>query len=441
MKVGMIFGEGVSGRGAREVLKKMKYEIIMVDDKTGMPSDSAEELMDKVDIFIKSPGIPYTHLVKKAFEMKVEVVDEIELAYRYMKKTGIKTKIIAVTGSNGKTTVTSKITELLQKAGYKCEHAGNIGNSFGELICEREDLDYVVLELSSFQLENLKEFKADIAMVINLSPDHLSRYKSEQEYFDAKFNIGKNQTEEDIFIYNLNDEDSLKRMEKITGTKLGVTVTEKGLDKAVCYTDGKNVIYRGKVIAENEKLSLKGKHNLENTLFIVTAAEQVGVDEEIIREFLYHTKSLEHRMERFWQWKNVLFVNDSKGTNLDSTSFAIDAYKDAILICGGKDKGLPLGDLIKQINSNIKAVYLIGQMSDRFREELLLGGYPNERIFPLVTMENVVKALREKLSGDEKEVVLLSPTTESYDQFPNFEVRGETFKQLVKKYFEEGEEL
>ena len=176
-------------------------------------------------------------------------------------------------------------------------------------------------------------------------------------------------------------------------------------------------------------------------MFIVTAAEQVGVDEEIIREFLYHTKSLEHRMERFWQWKNVLFVNDSKGTNLDSTSFAIDAYKDAILICGGKDKGLPLGDLIKQINSNIKAVYLIGQMSERFREELLLGGYPNERIFPLVTMENVVKALREKLSGDEKEVVLLSPTTESYDQFPNFEVRGETFKQLVKKYFEEGEEL
>ena len=129
--------------------------------------------------------------------------------------------------------------------------------------------------------------------------------------------LEKIRQEEDIFIYNLNDEDSLKRMEKITGTKLGVTVTEKGLDKAVCYTDGKNVVYRGKVIAENEKLSLKGKHNLENTLFIVTAAEQVGVDEEIIREFLYHTKSLEHRMERFWQWKNVLFVNDSKGTNLD----------------------------------------------------------------------------------------------------------------------------
>lgn len=441
MKVGMIFGDGVSGKGAKEVLKKMKYEIILVDDKTGMTSDSAEELLDKVNLFVKSPGVPYNNLVKKAIEMKVEVIDEIELAYRYMKSSDMKTKIIAVTGSNGKTTVTSKITELLQMAGYKCEHAGNIGNSFGQLILDRPDLEYVVLELSSFQLENLKEFKADIAMVVNLSPDHLNRYPSKEEYFDAKFNIGKNQTEEDIFIYNLNDADSLKRMEKVTGTKLGVTVTEKGKSQAVCCTDGKNIVYRGKIVAENEKLSLKGKHNLENTLFIVTAAEQVGVDEEIIREFLYHTKSLEHRMERFWQWKNVLFVNDSKGTNLDSTSFAIDAYKGAILVCGGKDKGLPLEDLVKQINSNIKEVYLIGQMSERFREALLLGGYPNEKIFPLVTMENVVKALREKLSGDEKDVVLLSPTTESYDQFPNFEVRGKTFKELVKKYFPEGEEL
>ena len=167
MKVGMIFGDGVSGKGAKEILKKMKYEIILVDDKTGMTSDSAEELLDKVNLFVKSPGVPYNNLVKKAIEMKVEVIDEIELAYRYMKSSDMKTKIIAVTGSNGKTTVTSKITELLQMAGYKCEHAGNIGNSFGQLILDRPDLEYVVLELSSFQLENLKEFKADIAMAVS----------------------------------------------------------------------------------------------------------------------------------------------------------------------------------------------------------------------------------------------------------------------------------
>ena len=440
MKVGMIFGDGVSGKGAKEVLKRMKYEIIMVDDKTGMSSDSAEELLDKTNVFIKSPGIPYTHLVNKAFEMNVEVIDEIELAYRYMKSSGIKTKIVAVTGSNGKTTVTSKITELLQRAGFKCEHAGNIGNSFGELICSRNDLDYIVLELSSYQLENLKTFKADIAMVINLSPDHLSRYKSKEEYFDAKFNIGKNQTEEDIFIYNLNDKDSLKRLSRITGNKQGVTVNS-GKEKAVCFTDGESVIYKGEKILNVKELSLKGKHNLENVLFIVVAAENIGIDKEIVKEFLYTTKPLEHRMERFYKWKNVLFVNDSKGTNIDSTCFAIDAYKGAVLICGGKEKGLPLDELVEKIRENIEEVYLIGEMTERFKEALLLGGYPNRRIYTAGDMENAVKMLREKLSGDEEKTILLSPSTSSFDQFPNFETRGKVFKELVKEYFEEGEEL
>lgn len=440
MKVGMIFGDGVSGKGAKEVLEKMKYEIILVDDKTGMSSEAAEELMDKVNVFIKSPGVPYNHLVKKAFEMNIEVIDEIEIAYRYMKMKNMATKIIAVTGSNGKTTVTSKITELLKKAGYRCEYAGNIGNSFGKLITERDDLEYIVLELSSYQLENLKSFKADIAMVINLSPDHLNRYKSKEEYFDAKFNIGKNQTEKDLFIYNLNCIDSMKRIDKITGKKLGVTVN-KDKEKAVCFIENNNVIYNGKKVLEISKLSLKGKHNLENILFILTVAENLGVDEDIIREFLYSTKPLEHRMERFYKWKKVLFVNDSKGTNLDSTNFAIEAYKGAILICGGKDKGLPLDELVEKIRENIECVYLIGEMSERFEEALLLGGYPKKKIFSLGTLENVVKDLREKLSGEKEEVVLLSPSTSSFDQFPNFETRGKVFKELVKEYFKEGEEL
>ena len=440
MKVGMIFGNGVSGKGAEEVLKKMKYETIMVDDKTGMPSDSAEELLDKVDIFIKSPGVPYTKFVKKAFELNVEVIDEIELAYRYMKKLEIGTKIIAVTGSNGKTTVTSKITELLKKAGYKCEYAGNIGNSFGELICKNEKLDYIVLELSSYQLENLKTFKADIAMVINLSPDHLSRYESKEEYFDVKFNIGKNQTQEDIFIYNLNDEDSIKRIEKITGKIEGITVKNRK-EKAICYIDNEDIIYKGEKILKIKDLSLKGKHNLENVLFILTVAKNLNIDDRITKEFLYSTRSLEHRMERFYRWKKVLFVNDSKGTNIDSTCFAIDAYNGAILICGGKEKGLPLDELVEKIRENISEIYLIGEMEERFKEALLLGGYPNKRINMAHNMENAIKNLKEKISGDKEKVVLLSPSTSSFDQFPNFETRGEVFKNLVKKYFKEGEEL
>lgn len=201
------------------------------------------------------------------------------------------------------------------------------------------------------------------------------------------------------------------------------------------------MIYNGKKVLEISKLSLKGKHNLENILFILTVAENLGINEDIVREFLYSTKPLEHRMERFYKWKKVLFVNDSKGTNLDSTNFAIEAYKGAILICGGKDKGLPLDELVEKIRENIECVYLIGEMSERFEEALLLGGYPKKKIFSLGTLENVVKDLREKLSGEKEEVVLLSPSTSSFDQFPNFETRGKVFKELVKEYFKEGEEL
>ena len=249
MNIGMIFGDGVSGKGAKSILEKMEYEIIMVDDKTGLPSDIAEELLDKVDIFIKSPGIPYTKLVKKAIEMGIEVIDEIELAYRYMKAEGIKTKIIAVTGSNGKTTVTTKITELLKKAGYIAEYAGNIGNSFGKLISERKNLDYVVLELSSFQLENIIDFKADISMVINLSPDHLNRYESMDEYYDTKFNITKNQTKEDIFIYNLNDDESLKRIADISAKKIGVSIRNRK-KLATCNADNFKVYYKNQEILD-----------------------------------------------------------------------------------------------------------------------------------------------------------------------------------------------
>lgn len=449
MNIGMIFGDGVSGKGAKSILEKMEYEIIMVDDKTGLPSDIAEELLDKVDIFIKSPGIPYTKLVKKAIEMGIEVIDEIELAYRYMKAEGIKTKIIAVTGSNGKTTVTTKITELLKKAGYIAEYAGNIGNSFGKLISERKNLDYVVLELSSFQLENIVDFKADISMVINLSPDHLNRYESMDEYYDTKFNITKNQTKEDIFIYNLNDDESLKRIADISAKKIGVSIRNRK-KLATCNADNFKVYYKNQEILDVNKLSLKGQHNLENILYILTVAKILEIDEKVIEEFFYTTKPLEHRLEKFYKWKNIIFINDSKGTNVDATEFAMKAYPNSILICGGKDKNLSLCRLCSEIKKYTKEVYLIGEMSERLEENLLKKGYDKNKIYSLRTLENVIEYLKEKLNGEEgsnitdsleKEIVLFSPATSSFDQFQNFEVRGKVFKELVRKYFEEGENL
>ena len=195
MKKAMVFGAGVSGLGAYRLLEKIGYDVILVDDKKGVSSKEALEYLDEIEIFIKSPGVPYNELVLEAKRKGIEVIDEIELSYRYMLKyMGKKSKIIAITGTNGKTTTTTKVTELLKYAGYKAEYAGNIGVSFADLLLKNDDLDYVVLELSSYQLENLDSFKADIALIINLAPDHLSRYKSVDEYYDTKFNIGKNQT-------------------------------------------------------------------------------------------------------------------------------------------------------------------------------------------------------------------------------------------------------
>lgn len=442
MKKAIVFGNGVSGKGAKKLLEHEGIEVILVDDKSGVTSEAALKLLDEVQLFIKSPGIPFDNfLVKSALEKNIDVIDEIELGYRYIKDNNLSTKIIAITGSNGKTTTTSKITELLQKAGLKAMHAGNIGNSLAELILENRDLEYAVLELSSFQLEGIKDFTADISLIVNLSPDHLDRYSAVEDYYDAKFNICKNQRDDKIFIYNLNDEETLKRLnDKVKCKTLGVTVNNRK-DQANCYDKDGWLIYNGEKVLETSKLSLKGKHNLENTLFIVTVAKNLNIPNEVIQQCLYNTKSLEHRMELFYKWGKTSFINDSKGTNLDSTTFAIEAYKNSILICGGKDKGLPLEGIVETIKNNIKSVYLIGKMADRMEEALLKGGYPKENIYNLKTLENVLKNLKEKLTVNDEEVILLSPSTSSFDQFKSFEHRGEVFKSLVEEIFVGGERL
>ena len=189
MKKAMVYGAGVSGLAACELLKKNDYEVVLVDDNKGLSSNEALNHLDGVEIFIKSPGIPYNALILEVINRGIELIDEIELAYRYSKG---KFKIVAVTGTNGKTTTTSKIDGLFKKAGFKSEAGGNIGKPFAQIVLENKDLDFVVLELSSYQLENLKEFKADLSLVINLSPDHMDRYEKVEDYYLAKFNIKNN---------------------------------------------------------------------------------------------------------------------------------------------------------------------------------------------------------------------------------------------------------
>lgn len=420
MKKAMVFGAGVSGQGARKLLEKIGYLVYLVDDRTGISSSEGEKLLDEIEIFIKSPGVPYNSLVLKAKEKNIKVIDEIELCYRYLKKNKNLAKIIAITGTNGKTTTTAKITELLNFAGYKAECAGNIGKSFSELLLENKKLNYIVLELSSFQLENLEEFEPEISMVTNLTPDHLSRYKDEKEYYDTKFNICKNQ-KEGYFICNMDSDEIVKRKKMFPKNILKISQDKKSDISLENY--------------KKELFTLKGKHNLENILFMIAVGKLCNIPEEKIAEFLYTTKNLEHRMEEFFEYKNIKFINDSKGTNIDSTKFAVEAFENPILICGGYDKGLEWQPLVEIIKNNVKDVYLIGEIATILEEKLIELSYPRIRINVVKTITNALIEIKKKYDGDKEEVVILSPATSSYDQFKNYEERGRIFKEETKRIF------
>ena len=436
MKKAVVFGAGVSGKGSEKTLKRMEYEVFLVDDKIGLSSKDGMEILlnDKIDLFTKSPGVPYTELVKKALELGIEVIDDIELGYRYKKINRISGKIIAITGTNGKTTITTKTQELLEKAGYKAKVCGNIGYSFSETVMENPELDYYVLEASSYQLENVKEFKADISLVVNLAPDHLTRYRDLDHYYNIKFNIGKNQKENEYFIVNTSCTESLKRESMISGKKIFIGMNKTDKNECVWVENG-SIFYVDEFILEEKLASLKGKHNLENMLFIVCIGKLIGIPTELIREFLYSTKTLEHRMENFFSYGQVEFINDSKGTNIDSTRFAIEAFEQPILICGGYDKELDLTPLEKIILERVKEVYLIGDISDKLEIGLKKIGFSEERIFNLKTLDKVLEKLKSRIDKNYKETILFSPATSSFDQFKNFEERGKVFKNLVKSYF------
>lgn len=427
MKKAMVYGAGVSGLAACELLKRDGYEVILVDDKKGLTSQEALKVLDEVELFIKSPGIPYNEFVKEIQKRNIELIDEIELAYR--KSIG-RFKIIAVTGTNGKTTTTSKIAGLLEMAGFKVQAGGNIGKAFAQIVLENEELDFVVLELSSYQLENLKDFKADLSLVINLSPDHMDRYEKEEDYYLAKFNVVNNASENDYFVLNLDSRESLNLYKK--GQEKLIKVSSLGNKEADFYVENGILKSHTEDILEAEKLSLKGKHNLENVMFMVVAGKIFGVSNEIIREYLYNTESLEHRMEDFLKVDGVTFVNDSKGTNIDSTIKAIEAYKTKpILICGGKNKYVDLIPLAKVIKEKVKALYLMGETADMIEKLVLAEGYQEKNIQNLGTLENILENIKLE-SGD---IVLFSPAHSSFDQFTNYIERGRIFKDLVNKKF------
>jgi len=452
MEKAVVFGAGLSGLGAKELLEKKGYEVYLVDDKNGMPSSEAMELLDKekIEFIVKSPGIPWkVELLVKAKDKNIKIISEIDLAYKYMDKN---IKVISFTGTNGKTTTATKMYELLEYAGKKARLAGNAGFSFAKLVADEENLEYIVLELSSYQLENNPQIHSHIAGIINLTPDHLARYDSVEEYYITKFNIFSRQTEQDFALINLDDEvfkklyDEKELWKNIKSEKIylskekkgnvfvmdGIIYTMKNLEKKADEVKNEDIHKYAEALIPVRELSLKGSHNLENMLFLIGAAKILGIPDEKTAEFLKTTKALEHRLENFFIKGKTVFINDSKGTNVESTLKAIDSFDNSIiLILGGDDKKISNRELVERIKERVDSVYLIGDNAPLLIKDMEEVGYKNYR--NMETLENILDYFKKNMDFSKEQTVLFSPATSSFCQFKNFEHRGNVFKELTVK--------
>ena len=452
MEKAVVFGAGLSGLGAKELLEKKGYEVYLVDDKNGMPSSEAMELLDKekIEFIVKSPGIPWkVELLVKAKDKNIKIISEIDLAYKYMDKN---IKVISFTGTNGKTTTATKMYELLEYAGKKVRLAGNAGFSFAKLVADEEDLEYIVLELSSYQLENNPQIHSHIAGIINLTPDHLARYDSVEDYYITKFNIFSRQTEQDFALINLDDEvfkklyDEKELWKNIKSEKIylskekkgnvfvmdGIIYTMKNLEKKADEVKDEDIHEYAEALIPVRELSLKGSHNLENMLFLIGAAKILGIPDEKTAEFLKTTKALEHRLENFFIKGKTVFINDSKGTNVESTLKAIDSFDNSIiLILGGDDKKISNRELVERIKERVDSVYLIGDNAPLLIKDMEELGYKNYR--NMETLENILDYFKKNMDFSKDQTVLFSPATSSFCQFKNFEHRGNVFKELTVK--------
>ncbi|MBN2057458.1 MAG: UDP-N-acetylmuramoyl-L-alanine--D-glutamate ligase [Candidatus Saganbacteria bacterium] len=360
------------------------------------------------DLIVISPGIPLDiPIVRQAAAKGIPVISEIELAYRLLTKP-----IIAITGTNGKTTTTTLIGELLKAAGKKVAVAGNIGEPL--VLVDDTALDYIIAEISSYQLETIVDFRPWISVILNIQPDHLVRHGDMSGYIKAKARIFINQTGDDYLVFN-EDDPAVKKMAKTASCRL------KGFSKD-CF----------KIITLDPKeIKIPGRHNLENSLAAATVADICGVDKQVVAEVLKNFPGVEHRIEMVAEGNGVTYYNDSKATNPDSTLVALETFagRGIVLILGGKDKGTELATLSKKIKEFVKFVVLIGEATDRFAAALKQAGY--SAVSRVNDLEAAVRTAGAKaVKGD---IVLLSPACASFDMFANFEERGRVFKQIVKE--------
>lgn len=385
------------------------------------------ENVDHIDMAVVSPGVPLDlPFILKLKENNIEIIGEVELAYRLSKNP----IFVGITGTNGKTTTTSLVGEIFKSDDKDTYIVGNIGNPVIDTVESTNENSYLITELSSFQLESIVDFKPRVASILNFSPDHLNRHHTMENYIEAKANIFKNQDENDFTILNYDDEDVKKLAAKCNSQVIFFSRKEK-LDKGVYLDEDNNIVIdiNEKIILINKKeLSLPGNHNLENCMAAIAMAYVCNVNLETLKHVLKTFKAVEHRLEYVKTLNNIMFVNDSKGTNPDSTIKAITSYESPIiLIAGGYNKESDFNELLEVGKEHIKGLVLMGETAPIIEECAKQKKYEN--IIRVSNMKDAVQAsynLAE--SGD---VVLLSPACASWDMYKSFEVRGWDFKDNV----------
>jgi UDP-N-acetylmuramoylalanine--D-glutamate ligase len=442
MKKIVILGAGESGAGSAVLAKmhgfsvfvsdmgeiKDKYREILINNNIDFEEGKHTiDIILSADEVIKSPGIPEkAPVIVSLHEKGIPVISEIEFAGRYAK--GIK---VCITGSNGKTTVTNLIYHILSKAGKRVAITGNVGNSFAMAVADG-NYDYYVIELSSFQLDGMYEFKADVAVLMNITPDHLDRYNYKlQNYVDSKFRITQNQTKSDYLIYW--EGDLIIRAE-LAKKKFGMTLlpfSDEVKEGMAAYIDNNELIidYPNKTnLMTIHELALKGRHNTYNSMAAAIAGKVLEIRKEVIRESLADFQGVEHRLEPVITVCGINFINDSKATNVNSVWYAIECMEnDIIWIVGGVDKGNDYSELFPVVKKKVKAIVCLGKDNKKIVEAF------NDKVATIVETSSMEEAVRSAYYLAKKgETVLLSPACASFDLFKNYEDRGRQFKQAVR---------
>jgi UDP-N-acetylmuramoylalanine--D-glutamate ligase len=439
----VILGAGESGVGSAILGKKQGFNVFVSDfgkikdefrsemDSQGINYEEgqhSENLILNADLVVKSPGIPEkAPVVEKLIGKNVPVISEIEFASRF---TSAKT--ICITGSNGKTTTTMLTYELLKKAGLNVGLAGNIGKSLARLVAENK-FDYYVIELSSFQLDGMYRFKADIAVLMNITPDHLDRYNYQmQNYIDSKFRIIQNQGKDDVFVYFADDlviECELERR-NIQSKKMPFSLGNKITGNGAGVSDGKIIVEfnEKKFEMSIHDLALEGKHNTCNSMAAAIVGMVSDIKSDFIRECLSDFKGVEHRLEKFLSVHGIEFINDSKATNINSAWYALESMtRPVVWIVGGVDKGNDYNELVNLVRTKVKSIVCLGKDNSKIIETF-------SSIVPQIvetqSMEHAVKSAY--FLAETGDIVLLSPACASFDLFNNYEDRGRQFKEAVR---------